>query len=180
MLLLVSISTFIYLSGFKRYQFKGSSTLQIFNACVQICSRNVFLLNSRYQRAKPIIIDPGLYSLNKSDVFWVSEKRSVPTAYRLFTGEIFHFSVQSIKTVITVQQEIAFACIYFLEKNICTMIFFMQKMLIQILKVNLSIINGRKRKGSHNAIICRTWLWLNAYQSPTHPGFMRCYDASNT
>uniref|UniRef100_A0A5B6YK48 Putative xylosyltransferase 1-like n=1 Tax=Davidia involucrata TaxID=16924 RepID=A0A5B6YK48_DAVIN len=38
------------------------------------------------QRAKPVIIDPGLYSLQKSDVFWVSEKRSVPTAYKLFTG----------------------------------------------------------------------------------------------
>lgn len=39
-----------------------------------------------YQRAKPVIIDPGLYSSHKSDVFWVTEKRSVPTAYRLFTG----------------------------------------------------------------------------------------------
>ncbi|KAF2318045.1 hypothetical protein GH714_041375 [Hevea brasiliensis] len=39
-----------------------------------------------YQRAKPVIIDPGLYSLQKSDVYWVSEKRSVPTAYKLFTG----------------------------------------------------------------------------------------------
>lgn len=39
-----------------------------------------------YQRAKPVIIDPGFYSLHKSDVFWVSEQRSVPTAYRLFTG----------------------------------------------------------------------------------------------
>ncbi|EHA8590102.1 beta-glucuronosyltransferase GlcAT14B [Cocos nucifera] len=39
-----------------------------------------------YQRAKPVIIDPGLYRLQKSDVFWVSEKRSVPTAFRLFTG----------------------------------------------------------------------------------------------
>ncbi|GAA0160680.1 glycosyltransferase [Lithospermum erythrorhizon] len=38
-------------------------------------------------RAKPIIIDPGLYSLKKSDVFWVTEKRRVPTAYKLFTGE---------------------------------------------------------------------------------------------
>ncbi|MBA0710263.1 hypothetical protein Golax_025250, partial [Gossypium laxum] len=38
-----------------------------------------------YQRAKPVIIDPGLYSRRKSDVFWVTEKRSVPTAYRLFT-----------------------------------------------------------------------------------------------
>ncbi|KAF5770467.1 putative glycosyl transferase, family 14 [Helianthus annuus] len=39
-----------------------------------------------YQRAKPVIIDPGLYSNKKSDVFWVSQKRSVPTAYKLFTG----------------------------------------------------------------------------------------------
>lgn len=39
-----------------------------------------------YQRAKPVIIDPGLYSLQKSDVFWVTQKRSVPTAFRLFTG----------------------------------------------------------------------------------------------
>ncbi|XP_042513336.1 beta-glucuronosyltransferase GlcAT14B-like isoform X1 [Macadamia integrifolia] len=38
------------------------------------------------QRAKPLIIDPGLYSLEKSDVFWVSEKRSVPTSFKLFTG----------------------------------------------------------------------------------------------
>ncbi|XP_061345217.1 beta-glucuronosyltransferase GlcAT14B-like [Gastrolobium bilobum] len=38
------------------------------------------------QRAKPVIIDPALYSVNKSDVFWVTERRSVPTAYRLFTG----------------------------------------------------------------------------------------------
>ncbi|XP_044462880.1 beta-glucuronosyltransferase GlcAT14B-like [Mangifera indica] len=39
-----------------------------------------------HQRAKPLIIDPGLYSVRKSDVFWVTQKRSVPTAYRLFTG----------------------------------------------------------------------------------------------
>ncbi|KAK9130696.1 hypothetical protein Sjap_011183 [Stephania japonica] len=40
-----------------------------------------------FQRAKPVIIDPGLYSLQKSDVFWVSEKRSVPSAFKLFTGQ---------------------------------------------------------------------------------------------
>nr|XP_010914871.2 beta-glucuronosyltransferase GlcAT14B [Elaeis guineensis] len=39
-----------------------------------------------YQRAKPVIIDPGLYKLQKSDVFWITEKRSVPTAFKLFTG----------------------------------------------------------------------------------------------
>ncbi|KAK6941645.1 Glycosyl transferase, family 14 [Dillenia turbinata] len=39
-----------------------------------------------YHRARPIIIDPGLYSLHKSDVFWVSEQRRMPTAFKLFTG----------------------------------------------------------------------------------------------
>ncbi|KAK9085307.1 hypothetical protein Sjap_025718 [Stephania japonica] len=37
-------------------------------------------------RAKPLIIDPGLYRSTKADVFWVSEKRTVPTAFKLFTG----------------------------------------------------------------------------------------------
>jgi hypothetical protein len=40
----------------------------------------------RYQRAKPIIVDPGLYMTKKADVFWVTQRRSVPTAFKLFTG----------------------------------------------------------------------------------------------
>eukprot|EP00262_Sarcandra_glabra_P014814 TRINITY_DN4418_c1_g1_i1.p1 TRINITY_DN4418_c1_g1~~TRINITY_DN4418_c1_g1_i1.p1 ORF type:complete len:428 (-),score=31.47 TRINITY_DN4418_c1_g1_i1:326-1609(-) len=39
-----------------------------------------------FQRAKPIIIDPGLYMSKKDDVFWVTQRRSVPTAFKLFTG----------------------------------------------------------------------------------------------
>ncbi|KAG6411225.1 hypothetical protein SASPL_129303 [Salvia splendens] len=39
-----------------------------------------------YQRAKPVIIDPGLYSVQKSDLYWITEKRKVPTAFKLFTG----------------------------------------------------------------------------------------------
>lgn len=42
----------------------------------------------RSHRAKPIIIDPGLYMSKKADVFWVSQKRSMPTAFKLFTGPI--------------------------------------------------------------------------------------------
>ncbi|KAK6913188.1 Glycosyl transferase, family 14 [Dillenia turbinata] len=38
-----------------------------------------------FQRAKPIIIDPGLYMTEKSDVFWITQRRSVPTAFKLFT-----------------------------------------------------------------------------------------------
>ncbi|KAL8114642.1 hypothetical protein AgCh_021486 [Apium graveolens] len=39
-----------------------------------------------FQRAKPVIVDPGLYLTKKSDVFWITQRRSVPTAFKLFTG----------------------------------------------------------------------------------------------
>ncbi|KAJ0974132.1 hypothetical protein J5N97_016097 [Dioscorea zingiberensis] len=38
------------------------------------------------KRAKPIVIDPGLYGLNKSELLWVSKQRSLPTAFKLYTG----------------------------------------------------------------------------------------------
>ncbi|KAF6166856.1 hypothetical protein GIB67_026635 [Kingdonia uniflora] len=38
------------------------------------------------QRAKPLIIDPGLYKSKKTDVFWATEKRELPTTFKLFTG----------------------------------------------------------------------------------------------
>ncbi|XP_057531210.1 beta-glucuronosyltransferase GlcAT14B-like [Amaranthus tricolor] len=37
-------------------------------------------------RAMPLMIDPGLYSSTKSDIFWVQPKRSLPTSFKLFTG----------------------------------------------------------------------------------------------
>lgn len=38
------------------------------------------------KRGKPIIIDPGLHSLNKSEIWWVIKQRSLPTAFKLYTG----------------------------------------------------------------------------------------------
>ncbi|MED6207509.1 hypothetical protein PIB30_036490 [Stylosanthes scabra] len=38
------------------------------------------------KRAMPLIVDPGLYQLNKSEVFWVTPNRNLPTSFRLFTG----------------------------------------------------------------------------------------------
>ncbi|KAJ4849201.1 Beta-glucuronosyltransferase GlcAT14A [Turnera subulata] len=38
------------------------------------------------QRAKPIIIDPGLYLSKKSDLSVTSQRRSLPTSFKLFTG----------------------------------------------------------------------------------------------
>ncbi|CAN6576367.1 unnamed protein product [Malus baccata var. baccata] len=38
------------------------------------------------QRARPIIIDPGLYHSKKSAVFWAKERRSIPASFKLYMG----------------------------------------------------------------------------------------------
>ncbi|XVF01922.1 hypothetical protein REPUB_Repub04eG0131600 [Reevesia pubescens] len=38
------------------------------------------------QRAKPIIVDPGLYLSKKSDIAWTTQRRSLPTSFKLYTG----------------------------------------------------------------------------------------------
>ncbi|GAB2277956.1 hypothetical protein Dimus_012654 [Dionaea muscipula] len=42
--------------------------------------------DAREQREMPLIVDPGLYSTTKSDIYWVQPRRSLPTAFKLFTG----------------------------------------------------------------------------------------------
>uniref|UniRef100_A0A165Z2A4 Uncharacterized protein n=1 Tax=Daucus carota subsp. sativus TaxID=79200 RepID=A0A165Z2A4_DAUCS len=42
------------------------------------------------QRAMPLIIDPGLYQTTKSDIFWVTPRRELPTAFKLFTVQLSH------------------------------------------------------------------------------------------
>lgn len=38
------------------------------------------------QRAKPIIVDPGLYLSKKSEIAWTTQRRSLPTSFKVFTG----------------------------------------------------------------------------------------------
>ncbi|KAF0915942.1 hypothetical protein E2562_000581 [Oryza meyeriana var. granulata] len=38
------------------------------------------------QRARPVIVDPGLYMAHKQDIFYVAQRRELPTAFKLFTG----------------------------------------------------------------------------------------------
>nr|XP_023870309.1 beta-glucuronosyltransferase GlcAT14B [Quercus suber]XP_023870310.1 beta-glucuronosyltransferase GlcAT14B [Quercus suber]XP_023870311.1 beta-glucuronosyltransferase GlcAT14B [Quercus suber] len=38
------------------------------------------------KRAMPLMVDPGLYKTTKSDIFWVNPRRTLPTAFKLFTG----------------------------------------------------------------------------------------------
>lgn len=53
----------------------------------------------RSQRAKPVIVDPGLYMTKKADVFWITQRRSVPTAFKLFTGILYQLTVILILTL---------------------------------------------------------------------------------
>jgi hypothetical protein len=34
----------------------------------------------------PVIIDPALYMKKKGDLFWIPQKRELPTAFKLFGG----------------------------------------------------------------------------------------------
>ncbi|ONK57295.1 uncharacterized protein A4U43_C10F18600 [Asparagus officinalis] len=38
------------------------------------------------RKLKPIIVDPGLYLSSKADMFYATQKRDLPNAYKLFTG----------------------------------------------------------------------------------------------
>lgn len=48
-----------------------------------------------FQRAKPLIIDPGLFLNKKSDVVWVTQRRPLPKAFKLFIGSAWMFLTRS-------------------------------------------------------------------------------------
>lgn len=50
---------------------------------IQHSSRLGWKLN---KRGKPIIIDPALYSLNKSEIWWAIKQRGLPNSFKLYTG----------------------------------------------------------------------------------------------
>ncbi|KAL1817518.1 hypothetical protein DCAR_0521969 [Daucus carota subsp. sativus] len=39
-----------------------------------------------HHRARPIVVDPGLHLSKKSGIFWTTQRRSIPTSFKLFTG----------------------------------------------------------------------------------------------
>jgi hypothetical protein len=41
---------------------------------------------SRSKKLKPIIVDPGLYLSEGTEMFYATQKRDLPSAYRMFTG----------------------------------------------------------------------------------------------
>lgn len=48
-------------------------------------------------RAKPVMIDPGLHSLEKSDIVWANEQRALPTAFKLYTGTLLIINLYFIQ-----------------------------------------------------------------------------------
>lgn len=47
----------------------------------------------RSRRIKSVIVDPGLYLEDKIDMFHVAQKREIPRAFRVFTGDYCFFSL---------------------------------------------------------------------------------------
>lgn len=40
----------------------------------------------RAKQLKPIIVDPGLYLSERTEMFYASQKRDLPNAFRVFSG----------------------------------------------------------------------------------------------
>ncbi|KAK9140746.1 hypothetical protein Scep_010427 [Stephania cephalantha] len=61
------------------------------------------------RRLKPIVVDPGLYLSENSDVFYGTQKRLLPSAFRLFTGFSFADLVSSldIKTMQSCKKKVS-------------------------------------------------------------------------
>lgn len=51
-----------------------------------------FWFSGRSRRLKPVIVDPGLYLVEKTDMFFASQKRELPKAFKLFSGHIAFYS----------------------------------------------------------------------------------------
>jgi hypothetical protein len=51
----------------------------------------------------PVIIDPALYMKKKGDLFWIPQKRELPTAFKLFGGThallLPNFLLQHVYTI---------------------------------------------------------------------------------
>lgn len=50
----------------------------------------------RSRRLKPVIVDPGLYLVEKTDMFFASQKRELPKAFKLFSGMLIFTKPQSL------------------------------------------------------------------------------------
>lgn len=66
----------------------------------------------RYHRARPIIIDPGLYHSKKSGVFWAKETRSLPASFMLFMGTYYFLNLFLISSKLQARRSVVHAFNY--------------------------------------------------------------------
>ena len=60
---------------------------------------------SRERQIRPIIVDPGLCLSSRNDIFYATQKRDLPNAYKLFTGEGVLSLIYHYRMTHTVDQE---------------------------------------------------------------------------
>lgn len=71
--------------GWKEWVWSSCSSYWLLLFSIWFTSAGSFFC-CRAQRARPIIIDPGLYHAKKSGVFYAKERRSLPASFKLFMG----------------------------------------------------------------------------------------------
>lgn len=62
------------------------------------------------------MIDPALYSLNKSEIIWASSERTIPTAFKLYTGSF----LPSMSLPVSVKNILLFTLTKSMHEEICT------------------------------------------------------------
>ncbi|CAI0383243.1 unnamed protein product [Linum tenue] len=85
--------------GAADYPLVTQDDLLVFNPLFRWGCDDCVLLNvgwvCRSRRLKPIIVDPGLYLAEKSYMFHATQRRPLPTSFKLFTGSSFSFLSRS-------------------------------------------------------------------------------------
>ncbi|EMS56941.1 hypothetical protein TRIUR3_11246 [Triticum urartu] len=55
-------------------------------SAMRIQWEGTFPSTTRSRHIRPIVVDPGLYLSSRTDIFYATQKRELPSAYKLFTG----------------------------------------------------------------------------------------------
>lgn len=53
----------------------------------------------RSRRIRPIVVDPSLYLSTRTDIVYATQKRDLPSAYRLFTGKSNIYTLKELHCI---------------------------------------------------------------------------------
>ncbi|MFQ6661894.1 hypothetical protein Gotur_029901 [Gossypium turneri] len=79
---------FLLMSGFSRFMLMihEVSDLLILLKLLILMMETFGPIFYRDQRFRPIVVDPGLYLARRTKIFYATEKRAMPDAFKIFTG----------------------------------------------------------------------------------------------